>query len=121
MILLRALDPSKPIRRADHRGREVAARNFFGGREGARRAADHVEDRARAYQAEAVDEKALLAGEMSGHLFFADRYFGSTTESTRRDGWRKSVSRLEHPLHVELADLPPVYNTRRSAWTARTM
>jgi hypothetical protein len=39
------------------------------------------------------EEHALLAGEMSGHVFFADRYPATTTRSTRRCAcWRSCAS-----------------------------
>ena len=57
------------------------------------------------------DEKALFAGEMSGHLFFADRYFGFDDGIYAAGRLVELLSRLEHPLHEELADLPPVFNT----------
>lgn len=57
------------------------------------------------------EEKALLAGEMSGHLFFADRYFGYDDGIYAAGRLAELVSRLDHPLHEELADLPPVFNT----------
>lgn len=57
------------------------------------------------------EEKALFAGEMSGHLFFADRYFGFDDGIYAAGRLVELVSQLKHPLHVELADLPPVFNT----------
>jgi phosphomannomutase/phosphoglucomutase len=57
------------------------------------------------------DENALLAGEMSGHLFFADRYFGFDDGIYAAGRLVELVSRLEHPIDRELADLPPVFNT----------
>jgi len=62
-------------------------------------------------KAKMKEEKALLAGEMSGHLFFADRYFGfddaiyaacRLIEILAREG--KSIGEL-------LADLPPTFVT----------
>jgi phosphomannomutase/phosphoglucomutase len=66
---------------ADHPGRggarrgEVLADALRRHRQ-ARRAAHHVEDGHSLIKAKMKEEHALLAGEMSGHLFFADRYFG---------------------------------------------
>ncbi|HEY6009930.1 MAG TPA: phosphomannomutase/phosphoglucomutase, partial [Nitrospirota bacterium] len=60
---------------------------------------------------------AALAGEMSGHLFFADRYFGyddaiyaacRIVEILKR---LKFVQGLSASLSMLLADLPPTYNT----------
>ena len=62
-------------------------------------------------KAKMKEEKALLAGEMSGHLFFADRYFGfddavyaacRLVEILAREG--KSIGEL-------LADLPQTFVT----------
>ena len=59
------------------------------------------------------DSGALLAGEMSGHIFFADRYFGfddaiyaslRLLEIMRGEGEPYSVKRL-------LADVPKLYST----------
>jgi phosphomannomutase / phosphoglucomutase len=56
-------------------------------------------------------EKAVLAGEMSGHFFFADRFFGFDDGIYAACRLAEIVSRLDHPLHEELADLPPAFNT----------
>lgn len=56
-------------------------------------------------------ERALFAGEMSGHLFFADRYFGFDDGIYAAARLVEIVSRLDHPLDEELADLPPTFNT----------
>ncbi len=59
------------------------------------------------------DSGALLAGEMSGHIFFADRYFGyddaiyaslRLLEIMRNEGQPYSVKKL-------LADVPKLYST----------
>ncbi len=57
-------------------------------------------------------ENAALAGEMSGHMFFADRYFGYD------DALYAAVRLLEildhnpkNPLSTLLADLPKAFNT----------
>ena len=59
------------------------------------------------------EEKALLAGEMSGHIFFADRYFGyddaiyatlRLLEIVRKNGPPYGVGRL-------LEGLPEVFST----------
>ena len=44
--------------------------------EAARRQPHHVEDGPLADQGQDEGEHAELAGEMSGHMFFADRYYG---------------------------------------------
>lgn len=56
-------------------------------------------------------EKAVLAGEMSGHFFFADRFFGFDDGIYAACRLVEIVSQLDHPLHEELADLPPAFNT----------
>lgn len=57
------------------------------------------------------EEKALLAGEMSGHIFFADRYYGfddGVYAGVRMINW---VAHQEQTL-VEIMDgLPEVHNT----------
>jgi phosphomannomutase/phosphoglucomutase len=49
---------------------------------------------------------ALLAGEMSGHIFFADRYFGYDDALYAACRLLEIVSRSASPLSVLLADLP---------------
>jgi phosphomannomutase/phosphoglucomutase len=56
-------------------------------------------------------EKALLAGEMSGHLFFADRYFGFDDGIYAAGRLVEIISQLPHTIAEELADLPPAFNT----------
>jgi phosphomannomutase / phosphoglucomutase len=56
-------------------------------------------------------ETALLAGEMSGHFFFADRYFGFDDGIYSAGRLVEIVTRLDHTLPEELADLPPAFNT----------
>jgi len=57
------------------------------------------------------EENAPLAGEMSGHLFFADRYFGFDDGIYAAARLVEIVSQLDHPISEELADLPPTFNT----------
>ncbi len=57
------------------------------------------------------EETAPLAGEMSGHFFFADRYFGYDDGIYSACRLVEIASRLPHPLSVELADLPPTFST----------
>jgi phosphomannomutase/phosphoglucomutase len=57
------------------------------------------------------EEKALLAGEMSGHLFFSDRYFGYDDAIYAACRLVEIVSRRPEPLSDYLADLPETYNT----------
>ncbi|MBU1636988.1 phosphomannomutase/phosphoglucomutase, partial [bacterium] len=57
------------------------------------------------------EAKAQLAGEMSGHFFFADRYFGFDDGIYSAGRLLEIVSRLDHGLDVELSDLPKTFNT----------
>jgi phosphomannomutase/phosphoglucomutase len=57
------------------------------------------------------EEKALLAGEMSGHIFFNDRYFGFDDAIYASLRLAEIVASEERPLSDYLADLPKVYST----------
>ena len=57
------------------------------------------------------EEKALLAGEMSGHIFFADRFFGFDDAIYSSARLAEIVSRSEKKLSEMLADLPRTYYT----------
>lgn len=57
------------------------------------------------------EEKALLAGEMSGHIFFADRFFGFDDAIYASARVMELVSRSDRKLSQLLADLPVTYNT----------
>jgi phosphomannomutase/phosphoglucomutase len=57
------------------------------------------------------DEQALLAGEMSGHFFFRDRYFGFDDAIYAACRLLEMVSKNHDPLSSYLADLPKTYNT----------
>lgn len=57
------------------------------------------------------EEKALLAGEMSGHIFFADRYYGFDDAIYASARLAEIVSRSEEKLSARLADLPRTYYT----------
>jgi phosphomannomutase/phosphoglucomutase len=54
---------------------------------------------------------AALAGEMSGHLFFADRYFGYDDAIYAGARLLEILSNVDQPLSGLLADLPPTINT----------
>ncbi len=54
---------------------------------------------------------AALGGEMSGHLFFADRYFGFDDAIYGACRMLEVAARAERPLAELLADLPPAVNT----------
>ncbi len=57
------------------------------------------------------EEKALLAGEMSGHIFFADRYFGFDDAIYGSLRLAEIVSRSGHPLSELLSDVPTTFST----------
>jgi len=57
------------------------------------------------------DEGGLMAGEMSGHMFFAHRYFGYDDAIYAACRLLEIVSRAEAPLSGWLNDLPKMYNT----------
>jgi phosphomannomutase/phosphoglucomutase len=57
------------------------------------------------------EEKALLAGEMSGHLFFADRYYGYDDAIYAACRLLEIVSRGSSPLSSLLSDLPRYVST----------
>jgi phosphomannomutase/phosphoglucomutase len=57
------------------------------------------------------EESALLAGEMSGHLFFADRYFGYDDALYASLRLLEIVAAQDRPLSELLADVPTTYST----------
>ncbi|MCK4337493.1 MAG: phosphomannomutase/phosphoglucomutase [Candidatus Aminicenantes bacterium] len=57
------------------------------------------------------DEKALLAGEMSGHIFFADRFFGFDDAIYSSARLLEILSRSDKKLSEHLADLPRTFTT----------
>ncbi|MGB5350233.1 MAG: phosphomannomutase/phosphoglucomutase [Polyangiales bacterium] len=57
------------------------------------------------------EEKALLAGEMSGHIFFADRYYGFDDAIYATLRVLEIVSQSDVPLHEMLADVPKTFAT----------
>jgi phosphomannomutase/phosphoglucomutase len=56
-------------------------------------------------------EKALLAGEMSGHLFFNDRYFGYDDAIYAGGRLVELLCEEARPLSTLLMGLPPVFST----------
>ncbi len=56
-------------------------------------------------------EKAELAGEMSGHMFFADRYLGYDDAIYASCRLLEILSNTDKRLSELLADLPKTYNT----------
>jgi len=57
------------------------------------------------------EERAALAGEMSGHIFFADRYFGFDDAIYASGRTLEILSRSGRKLSEMLADLPVTYST----------
>jgi phosphomannomutase/phosphoglucomutase len=57
------------------------------------------------------DEKALLAGEMSGHIFFADRYFGYDDAIYASLRLLEILSETGMKLSELLADVPRTFTT----------
>jgi len=57
------------------------------------------------------EENALLAGEMSGHLFFADKYFGFDDAIYAGARLLEILSRKEMGIAELLADVPKMMNT----------
>ena len=57
------------------------------------------------------EENALLAGEMSGHIFFADRYFGFDDAIYSSVRLLELLSKSEKKLSKMLSELPRTYHT----------
>jgi len=57
------------------------------------------------------EEKAILAGEMSGHIFFADRFFGYDDAIYSSARVAEIVSRSSKNLSEMLSDLPRTFTT----------
>jgi len=57
------------------------------------------------------EENAVLAGEMSGHMFFADRYFGFDDAVYAAARVVELLSRSGEPLSAIIDKLPVVHNT----------
>ena len=62
-------------------------------------------------EAKIREEKALLAGEMSGHIYFADRYLGYDDAIYSACRLVEFVARKGRPLSELLADIPRYYAT----------
>jgi phosphomannomutase / phosphoglucomutase len=62
-------------------------------------------------KAKMKEEHALLAGEMSGHLFFADRYFGYDDAIYASLRLLEILSESPKDIGEMLADLPPTFVT----------
>lgn len=62
-------------------------------------------------KAKMKETHALLAGEMSGHMFFADRYFGYDDAIYASIRLAELLARSDRPLSVLLNDLPQTVST----------
>ena len=62
-------------------------------------------------KAKMKEEHAVLAGEMSGHMFFADRYFGYDDAVYASCRLIEILAHAARPLSSLLADLPPMVST----------
>ena len=62
-------------------------------------------------KAKMKEEKALLAGEMSGHIFFGHRWFGFDDAIYASGRLLELVSRVEGPLSSLLADVPRTFSS----------
>ncbi len=62
-------------------------------------------------KAKMKEEKALLAGEMSGHIFFAHRWFGFDDGIYSSARLVELLSRADAPLSALLADVPRTEST----------
>jgi phosphomannomutase/phosphoglucomutase len=62
-------------------------------------------------KAKMKETKALLAGEMSGHMFFADRYFGYDDAIYASLRLLEILARSGQPMSTLLADVPKAVST----------
>jgi phosphomannomutase/phosphoglucomutase len=62
-------------------------------------------------KAKMKQERAELAGEMSGHMFFADRYYGFDDALYAACRLIEIVARSGKPLSAQLADVPKTVST----------
>lgn len=62
-------------------------------------------------KAKMKETHALLAGEMSGHMFFADRYFGYDDAIYASVRLLELLARIGQPLSSLLTDLPKAFST----------
>jgi phosphomannomutase/phosphoglucomutase len=62
-------------------------------------------------KAKMQETRADLAGEMSGHMFFADRYYGFDDALYAACRLMEIVSKSARPLSAQLADLPKTVAT----------
>jgi phosphomannomutase / phosphoglucomutase len=62
-------------------------------------------------KAKMKETNAVLAGEMSGHIFFADKFFGFDDAIYSGARLLEILSQTDKPLSAFLIDLPKVVNT----------
>jgi len=62
-------------------------------------------------KAKMKETHAAMAGEMSGHLFFADRYFGYDDAIYAGARLIEILSKTDKPLSAQLAGVPRMFNT----------
>jgi phosphomannomutase/phosphoglucomutase len=62
-------------------------------------------------KAKMKETHAALAGEMSGHIFFADRYYGYDDATYAAARVVEILSNTDKKLSELLADLPPTFST----------
>lgn len=62
-------------------------------------------------KAKMKETHAAMAGEMSGHLFFADRYFGYDDGIYAGARLLEILSHINEPVSSLLADVPKMFNT----------
>ena len=62
-------------------------------------------------KAKMQETRAELAGEMSGHMFFADRYYGFDDALYAACRLLEIVANSGEPLSSQLSDLPPTFAT----------
>ena len=62
-------------------------------------------------KAKMKETSAALAGEMSGHIFFADRFYGFDDATYAGARVIEILSKTDKPLSALLADIPPTFST----------
>ena len=62
-------------------------------------------------KAKMKETHAALAGEMSGHIFFADRFYGFDDATYAGARVLEILSKTNKPLSALLADVPPTFST----------
>jgi phosphomannomutase/phosphoglucomutase len=62
-------------------------------------------------KAKMKEEGALLAGEMSGHIFFGHRWFGFDDGISSSARFLELLTRTDRPVSALLADVPRTYAT----------